>query len=93
MNKCENKCLSMTMTCPNVAPYPSGAKRHAHSEVACKICNTRWLWGLSWDGDMDGQFTCPTCIPKTNQELVEEKIDAELSEEVLRNDSEKEYQG
>lgn len=32
-----------------------------HSEVKCNVCRDRWLWGLSWDGSMDGKFICSNC--------------------------------
>lgn len=55
---CSGMCPNQNGTCPNVKPYPDGSPRSLHSEVKCKVCGDRWLWGLSWDGSMDGKFNC-----------------------------------
>ena len=71
--RCEGKCKNETFPCENVPPYDNGEKRMAHSEVKCNACGKRWLWGLSWDGSMDGKFICDDCKEEpADEDLVRE---------------------
>ena len=60
----DGECRNNTFPCENIVPYQNGEKRLAHTEVKCVVCGKKWLWGLSWDGSMDGKFICDYCKNK-----------------------------
>jgi hypothetical protein len=71
---CDGACRNETFPCENVIQYKNGEKRLAHSEVKCVVCGKKWLWGLSWDGSMDGKFLCNDCkdLEPADEDLVRE---------------------
>ena len=81
MNNCTNGyCYNINMTCPNVKPYADGTKRTCHTEVKCKKCGDRWLWGLSWDGSKDGFMLCSKCEEKETESPRDEREEEEYQD-------------
>ena len=64
---CVGMCPNLNGNCPNVKSYADGSPRKFHTEVKCSMCGDKWFIGISWDGNLDGEFRCTNCTDKLNR--------------------------
>ena len=53
------------------------------NQVCCKICNSRWLWGIS-NKEAKSNFICPNCRHKAQLVLENLKV-GKKEKEFLQN--------